>query len=41
MFKLSCYDHEPDNVESELDDEIHVVIKDSTVVVESDSEVTV
>ena len=27
--------------ESELDDEIHVDIKDNTVVVESDSEVTV
>ena len=39
MTKLYCYDHEPDNVESESDDETHIDIKDNTVVVESDSEV--
>ena len=32
-----CYDHKP---ESESDQEIHTYIKDNTVVVESDSEIT-
>ena len=41
MTKLYSYDHEPDNVKSESDDEIHIDIKDNTVVVESDSDVTV
>ena len=41
MTKLYSYDHEPDNVKSESDGEIHMDIKDNTVVVESDSDVTV
>ena len=41
MTKLYCYDHEPDNVESESDDETRIDIKGNTVVVESDSEVAV
>ena len=39
--KLYCYDHESGNVEFESDDEIHIDIKDKTVVLESDNEVTV
>lgn len=41
MVKLYCHKHEPDNVESKSEFEIHIVIKDNTVVVESDSKVIV
>ena len=41
MVKLYCHKHEPDNVESKSEFEIPIVIKDNTVVVESDSKVIV
>lgn len=41
MVKLYCHKQEPDNVESKSEFEIHIDIKDNTVVVESDSKVTV
>ena len=40
MTKLYCNDHEPGNVESASDDEIHIDIKDNAVDVESDNKVT-
>ena len=40
LTKLYCYDQEPDNVESESDGEPHIDIKDNTVAMKSDSEVT-
>ena len=33
MSKVYCDDHEPDNVESQSDDEVHIDIKENTVVV--------
>ena len=33
MVKLYCHKHEPDNVESKSEFEIHIDIKDNTVVV--------
>ena len=41
MTKLYCYDHKPDNVESDSDDETHIDIKDNAVVVERDSKTAV
>lgn len=41
MTKLYCYDHKPDNVESDSDDETHIDIKDNGVVVERDSKAAV
>ena len=41
MTKLYCYDHKPDNVESDSDDETHIDIKGNTVVVERDSKAAV
>ena len=39
MTELYCYEYEPDNIESESYDEIHIDIKYNAVVVESDSAV--
>ena len=39
MTKLYCFDDEPCNAEWELDDKIHIAIKDNTVMMESDSSV--
>ena len=41
MTKRYCDELEPNNVESESHHEIYTDIKDNTVVVESDSEITV